>query len=130
MAAHCPHCGASIQETDAAYCAHCGKALNLGAQASASSAKPHLNVWRRDIGLWVACAVPVLVYASIAGYVWGGGSLGRNEVINGIFWPGIAFAVYWRKSGRSGWLGFGVGLVFGLCSLVVLSIFTALVRGA
>jgi hypothetical protein len=50
-----------------------------------------------------------------------GGKLGRNEIIGGVFWPGVAGVYYWRKKRLGGALGFGAGAVGGVISLLVMS---------
>ncbi len=76
--------------------------------------------WSRDIGLWAAYVALALIYAFDFALIVESGRLDKSATTGTIAWTAILFAFAWRKLGRSGWLGFFVGLAFGILAIPVL----------
>lgn len=123
----CPYCGTESKAPGAMFCAKCGRPLNAAIDAPSTEAPVLVSAGEIQARAWLAWPfwlLLVCVIGSVAGYMLPllAGHKPMTQSITGVLvWTGALMAYVWKKQGRSGWVGFGLGLLIACTFFVVAS---------
>lgn len=131
----CPYCGTQSKAAGAMFCSACGKPLNtvieapnsqLGALATTG------QVTHRPWLAWPFWLLAICVLGSCSGLLLlllsGREQLPPGTILGAFVWPGALVAYVWKKLGRSGWVGFGLGALLGATFMMLASFGTGYYR--
>lgn len=124
----CANCKKSFDSSEVKFCSQCGEPVSQSTEKVNPLGIPDLPFWKRDIGVWALAALLSLLFYMFFVTVYSGKALSTNEISNAAVWPGIAGAYVWRKQKKSGWAGFGFGIVCGLALVLLLSFVAGFIR--
>lgn len=88
------------------------------------------NVQAVGLAGWTLVIVASLVYADFALTALEERQFPLRPALSSLVFGGIAAAYIWRRRGRSGWVGFGLGLSAGILISLVLMVARGAVRAS
>lgn len=130
----CPHCAAEIKVRSELFCTKCGKpahaALSEGTHTALGTSAV-VTAPPKSIGAvgWLLLSMLALLYVGIGLSLMDHTKISTNQLGGTVIWTGISLAYFWRRQGRSGLLGFVLGLVLAIALFVVSSLLAASLRG-
>jgi hypothetical protein len=131
----CPYCGTKSKASGALFCGKCGKPLNaaiegpdamVGALADAGEVRRGVAWLAWPFWLLLICAA-----GSVSGYLiflLNGHKPMAQSISSTLVWTGALMAYVWKKQGRSGWIGFGLGLLIAMSFFTVANFSVAIWR--
>ena len=124
---HCVHCGTENKAPGSLFCFQCGKAIDAAGPLpdSATLIAPNV-VTLASLGWPFWLAAFFLLFSFVLPFLpdFAGAKLPPTYFGGQVFWTGVLFAHVWKKRGRSGWGGFGIGALVAIAAIAVGS-FTA-----
>lgn len=130
----CPHCGAQIKVRSELFCAKCGKptavALTAGVQPTHRvNTKALVPSGPINLAGWLLIVMLAMLYLGVGLSIMDRTKVSANQLGGVAIWTGTTLAYFWRRQGRSGFLGFGLGLVLAIALFVGSSFLAAFLQG-
>ena len=126
---YCAKCGTDNTVVGGQFCHQCGAPLNGTAQTPTVSASivpakgaPTSLGWL----FWLGASLVLLSFTMRFLPGFAGVKLAGQFLLGQVFWTGVLFCHLWKKRGRNGWMGFGVGALVAIAAVAV----TGFVAGA